>query len=777
MNPADSLDSEAPNPLAETSPLMRNGSHASVAPASSAEEPTAGSDAEANRSSDGDQNGRQHQPAYSARRDDEGDAKETTQAAAAADNSPMPLPPMPPSSRPSLQSIARVSHRNSDVSMSGRKSPLQQLPLPPPGPPQQPRRPSSDKRGSGSRGQRSSFSKKSAVRCDNFYYHNEAMSPLGVGTVGLYANRAAPVHSISIKPRRGKQKRKQQQQQRRGSRRAFCSTTVNGTESETEATGTFLHFYTSACYTTPCPNAVPLSAVRAEDYRRWRRRRLLQSSFYRHSFPRGQKKTTAESAAEPPALQDNMVDFPQLYSLAERQEIETRRTRALSVERAAQQAAKKCERMEYGDALLRRRHRKLSGVAMDLPDSYYRFTYPTEDCAAKYDVPPDQLVTDHHRACVEKRVWLQTQRVELADQNLNASEKMKQEFKEAVQRKKEADAAYRASWMEGVPRISLRAAAAKRQLLAEQRREAAHLLRLEQLGTRDALRQCRQQEKAEAAARQQYLRQNVISPAPPSFWATWSAGEAKPYLAMDARPATHPQNTRPHPTELPPPAAPSMTETPPPSKTIAAPARAEKEAREAGGSGNGGCGGGPPGVAPSPPPLASRPQTSYFVGEVRQWAETLPASHRPFTNAADAGVRRAWLRELEEAKEQQNREAVQHQRVEHPQRLQVAKDRCFDAKWKQAEEEREEKKVFATRRAEQKQTMDISASVMRDAQRQQEKRCLEVRREQLQYRHSSAQDQRARSKNRDVLLKQYEEEELHQLRDFVVASHREAAAT
>ncbi|CAG9572150.1 conserved hypothetical protein [Leishmania major strain Friedlin] len=548
---------------------------------------------------------------------------------------------------------------------------------------------------------------------------------------------------------------------------------------------------------TRAMNNITAWEKRREEYQQWRRENLKGSTYYRLSRPLdalGGAKTEAEENGVLPCLYNAYA--PVLFSSEERHRIERLRLRALEAERTARSTARAHEQAAYEKEVLLQRSRKLHGEAVDLPDSYLRTTYPDpstftgyaepvtgDDKGRTYPAPhaskaasgylanPKLVVKDHHRAMQQHRVARQQARLDQEAQRLEAAERQRRDLAAQLTDCQLQEAAYLASWMEGRPRVC-RARETERHARQEaEQRAVDEWNRAAQTREREAYAVYASQEAAAAAAHRQELRVRVVAPRlcnrkgisgghrPEQEVQPFPAASAAEYNGAAARVPSPPSTGVPHasgavdcPLQA---AAPPLSMVP-----SQAPEKLARSARPV-----------TPAVRPEtpalPPSQVVGPTSTNFFNEVKQWTREFPSPNTVPVNGSDAAHRRAWKAELEETQLRFNRETTQRQREDIVRRVQEAREKAFEGSWQQAEQKRHEKRELAARRADHTQADVEAATAVRLEVRLESSRAQQQRMLQAAERYNETQFLRQQSKQREMVLRSLEEEELQQLRMMV----------
>ncbi|CBZ25290.1 conserved hypothetical protein [Leishmania mexicana MHOM/GT/2001/U1103] len=550
-------------------------------------------------------------------------------------------------------------------------------------------------------------------------------------------------------------------------------------------------------------NGITAWEKRQEEYRHWRRENLKGSTYYRFSRPLntlGGAETEAEENDALPSLYNAYA--PVLCSSEERHRIERRRLRAIEAERTARSTARAHEQAAYEDEVLLQRTRKLRGEAVDLPDSYLRAAYPDpstftgyaelvtgDDKGRSYPTPhaskaasgylanPKLVVKDHHRAMQQYLVARQQARLNQEAQRLEAAERQRRDIEAQLTDCQLQEAAYLASWMEGRPRVC-RARETERHARQEaEQRALDEWSRAAQTRERAAYALYASHEAAAATAHQQELRARAVAPRP--YNRKGISGSHRPEQEVQPLPATSAAEYNRAAARVPSPPPTGVSDS---SGTVGCPPQAaapplpmvpsqapEKLARAARPV--------TPAVRPEtpalPPSQVVGPTSTNFFNEVKQWTRDFPSPNAVPVNGSDAAYRRAWKAELEEGQLRFNREMTQRQREDIARRVQEAREKMFEGSWQQAEQKRHEKRELAARRADHTQAEVEAATAVRLEVRLESHRAQQQRMMQAAERYNETQFLRQQSKQREMVLRSVEEEELQQLR--MMASSASAA--
>ncbi|GET87469.1 hypothetical protein, conserved [Leishmania tarentolae] len=662
------------------------------------------------------------------------------------------------------------------------------------------------KPGSGIRHRRRHFSGGGGASCKNFY-RDEDIATFGIGTVGLFASTAKPVTD----PHAGKRKLLSSAHHRRahgecGHRTVShptvlpsCRTGAPPTSGAADTASAQPCYYTPACYMSRSVNGIMTWEKRQEEYQNWRRENLKRSTYYRFSRPLEAPRDAQTSADNDDDSVSSLYndDVLALCSSEERYRMECLRLRALEAERKARSNAREQAQAMHEKKVLHQRTRKLRGEAVELPDSYLRFTYPdpstitgyaelavegdedstylgphTSKVGGGYLANPERVVKDHHRAMQQRRLSRQQERLNREAQRLEAAERQRHDMAAQLAENQLQEAAYVASWMEGRPRICR---ARERERHARQEVERCALdewNRAAQRREREAYSLYASQEEAAATAHQLELRARVLAPRPYSRKGILGGHrleqEVQPLPATSA--AQYKGDAEGMPGQL-------STGAPDFSDTVGCPPHAAAP---------------PPSIVPSqapeekskraarpvtatvyletltlPPSQVVGPTSTNFFNEVKQWMREFPSPNTVPLNGSDAAYRRAWKAELEEAQLRFNREATQRQREDIVRRVQEAREKAFEGSWDQAEQKRHEKRDLAARRAGHTQSDVEAATAVRLEVRLEAHRAQQQRMVQAAERHNETQFLRQQSKQREVLLRSLEAEELQKLRTMV----------
>ncbi|KAG5482038.1 hypothetical protein LSCM1_05753 [Leishmania martiniquensis] len=644
---------------------------------------------------------------------------------------------------------------------------------------------------------RNHFSGCDGVSYENFFFHSEDVATFGIGTVGLFATTAKPVtgapHTASQDVCASAHRRRIAGEGRHRSAPQLppalpsCRGSHHPTLGAAGVASTASCYYTPACYASPAVDGVKAWEQRQEDYRNWRCENLLGSTYYRLSNPfdagggtgRGAEANDGESSLH------DVTGAPALYSAEEIRRIERLRLRGLQAERTARSTARAREHEVYEGEVLLQRVRKLRGEAVDLPDSYLRATYPdpftltgyaeleTEHAkgrtypgpyrskaASGYLASPKRVVHDHHRAMQHHRVAMRQARLDREARRLKAAECQRRDAAAQLTKCRLQQEAYLASWMEGHPR-----GCCAREV---EQRVSNHWNGVTQTREREVGALYTSQEAAAATARQQELRARAgAAPSNSSkgisggycleqeVWLSPSMAAAE-YCGAAAQ-SPHSPSRVPGSSEdasLPPRAAAS------PVTVVASQAAGEKS---------------PPVARPVtptlrpvtptlPPSQVVGPTSTNFCNEVKQWSREFSSPNTVPANGADTAYRRAWRAALSEAQLRFSRDAAQRQRGETVRRVQEAREKAFEGKWKHAERERQEKRELAMRRADHTHADIEAASAIRLEVHEEAHHAQQQRMVQEAERYTETQFLRQQSKQREMVLRSLEATELQQLR-------------
>ena len=671
------------------------------------------------------------------------------------------------------------------------------------------------------------FSKSSAIRCANYFFHNEDLASFGVGTVGLYAVKTATTTANAAAT---------------GAAAAVASPMLSRKGAGTAAAvsrgdddahsglhnGRFHHgqdmpaasrryqpfagdvFSTSDVLSLLAPRTgASLWARREADYQQWKGRYLASSSYGRFSLRAGLRKApNANSQTTNNNNDDNSdnngtgfamtvpddggshLDLPVLWSSEGRMRLEQRRLRALEAERAAKTAALTQSQKTYDARVLRLRSRKLKGEAVDLPDAYLRETYPDPSAPKGYTIPfasrpaahgkadensdddaidARRVVKDHARARQLHRLELQQRHLTEEARRQDAAGKQRQQIGKQLEERRALDTEFRVAWMEGRPRISRSRETQRHGDEEAAKRSAAQWNHTQRDHERELYARYAMADSAETTARQRELRERVLTrphchtgQASPQGTTAGDTERDKRGLRSSSRlegGAAGSRATSPLPPSLPPPSA-SSAVAQAASAPSSLPATASKNDRANDMSE----------VRPVTPSQLVGPTSTNFFNEVKLWTREFPSPNTVPMNAAEASHRHAWKAELDEAQLQFNRATTQRQRELYQRHLLEAREKTQEANWTLAEQERQERKVFASRRADQAQADLLAATAMRVVVQDEAQRAQLERQVHMGERHDEAQRQRAQSKQREKVLRSLEAEELQQLR-LAVSAH------
>nr|VDZ43590.1 hypothetical_protein_conserved [Leishmania donovani] len=545
-------------------------------------------------------------------------------------------------------------------------------------------------------------------------------------------------------------------------------------------------------------NGITAWEKRQEEYQQWRRENLKRSTYYRLSRPLdalGGTETETEENGILPCLYNAYA--PVLFSSEERHRMERLRLRALEAERTARSTARAHEQAAYEKEVLLQRSRKLHGEAVDLPDSYLRTTYPDPSTFTGYAEPatgddkgriypaphaskaasgylanPKLIVKDHHRAMQQHRVARQQARLNQEAQRLEAAERQRRDIAAQLTDCQLQEAAYLASWMEGRPRVC-RARETERHARQEaEQRAVDEWNRAAQTREREVYALYTSQEAAAAASHRQELRARVVAPRPCSRKGI--SGGHRPEQEVQSLPAAPDAEHNGAAARVPSPLSTGVPDSSgvvdclpqaaaPPLSMVPSQAPEEKLARAARPL--------TPTVRPEtpalPPSQVVGPTSTNFFNEVKQWTREFPSPNTVPVNGSDAAYRRAWKAELEEAQLRFNRETTQRQREDIARRVQEARERALEGSWQQAEQKRHEKRELAARRADHTQADVEAATAVRLEVWLESHRAQQQRMVQAAERYNETQFLRQQSKQREMVLRSLEEEELQQLRMMV----------
>ncbi|KPI84967.1 hypothetical protein ABL78_5982 [Leptomonas seymouri] len=648
------------------------------------------------------------------------------------------------------------------------------------------------------------FDKRSDINCTNFFFHNEVTPTSGVGTVGLYAAKTAPLTAATMtantftSPLSG--------------RRGFGATAAGGAEvaAHTGLNGDVnLHDPGMSAalrrYQSPIDHIsstfLPMINTaaweeREEDYRQWKRRNLACSSYARLSTRAAMKTGRGPAATEESDRNEQnhdmafamtvpgpggYLDLPVLWSKGQ-MKLEQRRLRALAAERATKAAVRAKSRRKHDARVLQHRSRKLKGEAMDMPDAYFRATYPDPTAPKGYIIPasaihagsesddedeviPKQITKDHAKACQQHRVDMREQRLHNEACLQVEVEKQRQAMKKQLEERQADDEAFRASWMLDRPHIS-RSRENQRHSAEEAERRAAaqwnHSMRAQERGIY-ALYAL--EESAKTSARQKELRRRVLSRMRRHRGYQSNSSHSNP--SSDGPDSRVPNRGRhdakvgdgPSPPQNAgsPIAAPVARSPASPSQVTEVVAKGEREANDA-----------RPASA-APPSQLVGPTSTNFFNEVKLWTQEFSSPNTVPVNAADTLHRRLWKAELDEAQLRFNRDATLQQRELYPRRILEAREKAHEANWTQAEHERKIKKIFADKRADHAQADMQIAAALRSEIQEEAQRAQHQRRTQVEELHDRVQLQRQQSKQREEVLREFEAEEREYLRLIVSA--------
>ncbi|KAK7198883.1 hypothetical protein NESM_000854800 [Novymonas esmeraldas] len=645
---------------------------------------------------------------------------------------------------------------------------------------------------------RDHFSGGGGISYENFFFHSEDAASFGIGTVGLYAARAKPVAGAGSAPpiTASAMHQHHHHHRRHGQRGAphppSAPPSCGGSPPSTSgAGGAGACYYTPACYTSPAVDGVTAWEQRQAGYQQWRRDNLAGTTYQRLSRPSGapgevagEATGTAAAAAEGPNGVPSLCDlvFPSaLYTAEERHRIEHRRLRAIQAERAARSSSRVQEQKAYDNAVLDQRTRKLQGEAVDLPDSYLRATYPDSStltgyaelltsggggksstfpgphrsaAASRYLANPLRVVKDHHRAVTQHRTAMQQARLDREAQHLEAAERQRHDISVQLADCQARESTHMATWMEGRLHVSRAREKERHERQEMMHRAVDRLNRSAQTHERAVYAMYATQEAATKSAHQQELRTRVIAARPGS-----RNGAPTSQRLGAAPPPSRPPSAAAAPTSAAGQDAQHAAPPPPPLPTV--PRQAAEAVRP---------------ITPAvPPSQVVGPTSTSFFNELKQWTYAFPSPNTIPVNGADAAHRRAWKAELNEAQLQFNREATQRQRDDIPRRVQEARDKAFEGNWQQAQHERHEKRDLATRRADHTHADVEAATAVRVGVQEEVQRAQQQRQVQAAERFNETQFLRQQSRQREMLLRTYEAEELQQLRTAV--SSASAATT
>ncbi|TPP41000.1 hypothetical protein CGC20_36755 [Leishmania donovani] len=612
--------------------------------------------------------------------------------------------------------------------------------------------------GAAIRHRRRHFSGGGGVSCKNFFFQSEGAATFGIGTVGLFASTAKPVFgpraakrglSLSVHQRRTHGERGQ----RSVSQPAVlpsCRAAPPPTSGAAGAASAVPCYYTPACYMSRAMNGITAWEKRQEEYQQWRRENLKRSTYYRLSRPLDALGGTETETEENGIL-------PCLYNA----------------------------------------YAPLHGEAVDLPDSYLRTTYPDPSTFTGYAEPatgddkgriypaphaskaasgylanPKLIVKDHHRAMQQHRVARQQARLNQEAQRLEAAERQRRDIAAQLTDCQLQEAAYLASWMEGRPRVC-RARETERHARQEaEQRAVDEWNRAAQTREREVYALYTSQEAAAAASHRQELRARVVAPRPCSRKGI--SGGHRPEQEVQSLPAAPDAEHNGAAARVPSPLSTGVPDSSgvvdclpqaaaPPLSMVPSQAPEEKLARAARPL--------TPTVRPEtpalPPSQVVGPTSTNFFNEVKQWTREFPSPNTVPVNGSDAAYRRAWKAELEEAQLRFNRETTQRQREDIARRVQEARERALEGSWQQAEQKRHEKRELAARRADHTQADVEAATAVRLEVWLESHRAQQQRMVQAAERYNETQFLRQQSKQREMVLRSLEEEELQQLRMMV----------
>ncbi|KPA77950.1 hypothetical protein ABB37_06721 [Leptomonas pyrrhocoris] len=656
------------------------------------------------------------------------------------------------------------------------------------------------------------FSKNSDISCANFFFHGEDTTSFGVGTVGLYAVKAAATTTTTAAAAAAAAAAANTAAPASSGRKVQGMEDMSLTDFRDSAnvhgqyTSPTLRRYQAATNDHPRINnggnflsAKSGAAVwdeREENYRQWKRRHLASSSYAQ--FSQLPTRNAAESdkdnddgqhqrmfAMTVPAT-GGYYDFPELYSREAQMQLEKQRWRALEAERAAKAAAQAESKEKHAAHVLHYRARKLKGEAVDLPDAYLRATYPDPTSLSGYTIPstarrtgpgsddeedvldPQRVVKDHVRARQLHRMEQQQRHFTEEARRQDAAEKQRQTVSRQLEERQTDQRVALATWMSDRPRISRSRERQRHSEEDAEKRRAAQLNHSLRTQARELYACYAMEETAETTARQQELRKRVLTrlrsrrgqPPRADGQSSVHSNEQKETAPADGHlgaaatsrpssPATSTSTT-------------TATMPPIPAQVTAATATAvtqkEKDSHDV------------RPVTPTPPSQLVGPTSTNFFNEVKLWTQEFPSPNTAPVNAAEAQTRRAWKAELDEAHLQFNRETAQQQRELYPRRTLEARAKAREANWTRAERGRGERKMFAAKRADHTQTDLLSATAIRMELQEEAQLAQQQRQAQASERRDEVQFQRQLSKHREGVIHKLEAAELEQLR-LVVSAH------
>jgi hypothetical protein len=655
------------------------------------------------------------------------------------------------------------------------------------------------------------FAKGADVSCANYFFYKEDVVSFGVGTVGLYAAKTTPAAAATTTTGPATGVAAAPSNIWKDTTTALAGAQVSRADREERGDTAAARRYQAPAdrdnFLVPRRSAAIWEA-READYRQWKRQHLACSSFGRLS-QRVDAGRNSNGAADVHHRTDKQhhnqrdsgsngrfaltvpgpgtyLNLPELWSREERMRLEQRRLRALEAERAAKAAAQLQSNKDHEQRVLQRRSRKLKGEALDLPDAYLRATYPdpiapnkgnTRGASSQEDadeVDPQRVVKDHVRARQLHLVDLQNRHVIEEIRRQGEAEKQRQAIAKQLEERRNEEAEFRAAWMEGRPRISRSRETRRHDAAEAEKRAAAQLNHSMQAQMRELYAHYAMADSTETTARQQELRKWVLTRvrsrrgqgADATTTTSRSSSRNKKDDEQGGVPTSGRLGSKPTSRAASPPttvaaraaASPSqrLTPTPPLPTTAAAPARSEEDHHAD--------------ARPVTPSQLVGPTSTNFFNEVKQWMQSFPSPNAVPPNAAEAAHRRAWKAGLDEAQLQFNRESTQRQRSDYPRRIIEAREKTQEAHWMQAEDERHEKKTFATRRADHAQADLLAATAMRVSVQSDEQRAQLQRQARAAEKHNEVQQQRLQSKHREEVMRRLEAEEQEQLR-LVVSAH------